>query len=162
MNKEQWQPVKGYEDRYEVSDQGRVKSLNYRQQGFIKIMKPRVDTGGYLQATLSKRSIIKIHFVHVLVLETFVRLRPLFYVCHHKDSNPANNWVINLEWVTYSENTLRGRLLEFVAKLTKTEVLQIREKYAKGNITQKVLGKEYGIDQSEISYIVNRKKWVHI
>lgn len=49
-----------------------------------------------------------------------------------------------------------------LSKLKDSDVLEIRSKYAVGNVTQKQLGNEYNIDASQISYIVNRKHWNHI
>ena len=49
---EQWKAISGYEGLYEVSDQGRVKSLNYKRTRNEKILKPIKHTGGYLQVIL--------------------------------------------------------------------------------------------------------------
>jgi len=48
------------------------------------------------------------------------------------------------------------------SKLTNEQITEMRERYIKGNVTQKLLGTEYGVDQSLISYIVNWKRWPHI
>ena len=109
---EVWQPIKGYEGLYEVSDQGRVRSLNrtiknsrgtYRLKG--KTLSPRKGSGGYCLVTLYDVSRRSHQRVHVLVLETFrgARPSPKHDACHN-DGNPANNALANLRWDTRKAN----------------------------------------------------------
>lgn len=109
---EVWQPIRGYEGLYEVSDQGRVRSLDrtvknsrgvYRLKG--KPLKPRKGSGGYLLVTLYAVSRRDHKRVHVLVLETFRgdRPSPRHDACHN-DGNPGNNALANLRWDTRKEN----------------------------------------------------------
>ena len=49
-----WKPVKDYEGLYEVSNMGRVKSLNYRRTGKEKVLKGKLNNSGYLKVTLCK------------------------------------------------------------------------------------------------------------
>lgn len=111
---EQWRPVCGFEGLYEVSDQGRVRSLDRsitdrrgRRQliaGRIKSL-PKLNTG-YPVVHLAKdgRTITKA--VHTVVLEAFVGPRPAGHVCCHNDGDPSNNWLANLRWDTQSNNLL--------------------------------------------------------
>ena len=48
------------------------------------------------------------------------------------------------------------------AKLTPTLVREIRRRYAKGGVTQRVLSKEYGVHRSTVTAIVSRSSWSHI
>ena len=48
------------------------------------------------------------------------------------------------------------------AKLTNAEVLEIRKRYAEGGCTQAVLANEYGVSESLICYVINRKRWAHV
>ena len=48
------------------------------------------------------------------------------------------------------------------AKITETQVLEIRELYAKGRVSQEEIGKRYGIIQNAVSKIVRRRVWKHI
>lgn len=112
---EQWKDVKGYEGLYQVSDQGRVKSLGQRvayksRWGTIayrdypaKIMHPTDNGCGYMAVILSKDKKIKRHFVHRLVAEAFIGEIGSLEI-NHKDYNPRNNAVSNLEIVTHQEN----------------------------------------------------------
>lgn len=110
---EQWKPVAGYEGIYEVSDQGRVRSLDrtivyrdgrvWRAKG--KMLNPsRAKDGGYPVVVLSQHSKRAHHYVHRLVLETFVGPPPEGMECRHMDGNPENNTVENLRWGTRYEN----------------------------------------------------------
>lgn len=169
---ERWKAVKGYAGRYEVSDQGRVRSLNYSGTGRSQVLKSSSDTYGYLQIQLCKNGNRKMTKVHALVLEEFVSPRPPSLVCDHIDANRANNRVENLEWVSVKENTRRGRSSEMLrlrvgskhpnAKLSEKQVVEIRLRYAAGGVTQRELGREYGIHRAVVSLIVRRKRWKHV
>lgn len=108
MSDEQWRPVVGYEGIYEVSDHGRVRSLDRfnhigrRYRG--RVLRPSTDRGGYQRVVLSQNGNCKTAKIHSLVLEAFVGPRPDgLHVCHG-DSNPANNHLSNLRYATQSEN----------------------------------------------------------
>lgn len=100
---EVWLPVLGYEERYLVSNLGRVHS---RQ----KILTPIRQHRGHLMVNLynpQRRHLRKKFdgvFIHRLVLEAFVCPRPEGLVCRHLDGDPTNNHVENLQWGTMSEN----------------------------------------------------------
>lgn len=115
MNKteEIWKPVKGYEGRYEVSNQGRVKSL-YGWNGHRPVKREYI-TGGYLQKmpnNYSRKRVCLVNsqgkrsevFIHRIVAEAFVNHPKGCNVVNHKDFNPLNNRADNLEWVTDGEN----------------------------------------------------------
>lgn len=109
-----WLPVVGYEDCYEVSSDGLVRSLdryvrnNKRSRDYMKRgreLKPQVNTSGYHAVHLCKDGNEKRFLVHRLVLSVFVSSPPFKgCVANHKDSNRTNNNVDNLEWCTVTEN----------------------------------------------------------
>jgi len=112
-----WKDIKGYEGRYQVSNMGRVKSLErvtIRKDGSKlpvkeRILKPCTKPNGYLQVVLcassGKRETPKIHR---LVCEAFHE-NPKNKPCvNHIDENKANNVASNLEWCTYEENLNHG------------------------------------------------------
>lgn len=102
-----WKDIYGYEELYQVSNLGRVKSLNYNHTRKEHILKPRKDKDGYLRINLYKDEKRKTMFVHRLVAQTFIPNDDLFKTqINHKDENKGNNNINNLEWcdATYNSN----------------------------------------------------------
>ena len=124
-NKETWKDVKGYEGLYQVSDKGRVKSLeriSIMKNGSKRlirerILKPRPTKDGYVQVYLCNgRGEKKNSFIHRLVCEAFHK-NPMNEPCvNHIDENKTNNTANNLEWCTYAENNRHGTHSARVAK----------------------------------------------
>lgn len=101
-----WKPVAGYEGLYEVSNFGNVKSLNYRNWKTVKILTPKINNEGYLWVELRKNGDPRCFLVHRLVASAFI-CNPMNYpIINHKDENPQNNIVTNLEWCDYTYNAL--------------------------------------------------------
>lgn len=105
---EEWRSVVGYEGSYEVSDRGRVRSLDRldyigrRRSGAM--LHPFSDDGGYLCLTLRKNGKPRKVTVHVLVLEAFVGPRPPEMLGCHWNDIPYDNRLENLRWDTRSAN----------------------------------------------------------
>lgn len=97
--REVWRAVKNYEGRYEVSNFGRVKSLNYHREHREKIMKLTKLSNNYMQVDLCKNGEVEHYSVHVLVAQAFLPNPNNYTVVHHKDGNEQNNCVDNLEWI---------------------------------------------------------------
>lgn len=124
MTQEIWKPVKGLEGAYEVSNLGRVRSLDrvrrksngrntFYKGRMIKITKN--NTNDYLIARIQDgRSSHSL--VHRLVAEAFIPNPLNLPQVNHKDENKANNRADNLEWCTaYYNNhygTARARITE--------------------------------------------------
>lgn len=98
-----WKPVVGYEGLYEVSNTGKVRSLNYLGKGIVKVLRPS-NTNGYLQVWLSKNGKRKICYVHRLVAETFLDNPNSLPVVNHRNEKKSDNRVENLEWCTQKYN----------------------------------------------------------
>lgn len=128
METEKWLPIKGYEGRYEVSDRGRVRSLDrveIQKNGVARLRKGKIlylkkNNKGYRSVGLSKDYNHTFHLVHRLVAIAFIP-NPLNLECiNHKDCNPLNNTVDNIEWCTYQYNsTYKDRIEKSVAKRCK-------------------------------------------
>ena len=97
-----WKDVYGYEGLYMVSNFGRVKSFHHSK---IRIMSPSKSARGYLSVNLQKKGTRKLFCIQVLVARAFIANPENKPIVHHKDANPSNNCVFNLEWATYKENT---------------------------------------------------------
>jgi hypothetical protein len=114
---EQWKDIVGYEGFYQVSDKGRVRSVDrvVTQQGRGKafagqrkgrILKQRAQNGGYMLVWLSKQDKKKKAVtVHRLVAQAFIDNPNNYGFVNHKDGHKNNNTVQNLEWCTKSQNT---------------------------------------------------------
>ena len=104
---EQWKPVVGLEGKYEVSNLGRIKSLNYRSvKGVEKILKPFIDKKNYRYhkyTLVYNNSVIKARLVHWLVMEAFVGPRNGMFI-DHIDGNGSNNKLSNLRYCTHRQN----------------------------------------------------------
>ena len=119
--KEVWRPVPGWETLYEVSDLGRVRSLDrvVRQRSrsgnwidqpyYAKVLKQsatggRVKGSRYSCVALAKDNKTKTAYVHHMVAEAFIGPRPDGAEVNHKDCDKTNNAVDNLEYVSRDEN----------------------------------------------------------
>jgi len=105
--------VLGYEEMYEVDEDGNVFSLerkvNYRINGMYRLLKgrklkPKISKRNYLDVTLCNNGEVKTHRVHKLVAQAFLGKRPKGMQIAHLDGNPANNKISNLKFVTPREN----------------------------------------------------------
>lgn len=118
LKREIWKPVKGYEGFYEVSSNGRVRSLDrtviVHKSGKVyrSIRKGRMlkqwRAVGYYHVTLSKDKKIYAPFVHKLVAEAFLENPNGYHTVNHKDENKLNNSYDNLEWCTQVYNRNYG------------------------------------------------------
>ena len=104
-----WKDIEGYEDLYQVSNLGRVKSLNYRQTKREKILIPiKNNYYGYLYVMLYKNNNRKFLKIHRLVANTFIDNPNNYTQINHIDECKENNNVNNLEWCDNKYNTNYG------------------------------------------------------
>ena len=114
--KEIWKDVMGYEDLYQVSNLGRVRSLDrevisikgttYHLRG--KLLNQRVNNSGYKFVCIRKQGEADYPFVHRLVACAFIPNNLGLPWVNHKDENKLNNEVNNLEWCTPAYNSTYG------------------------------------------------------
>lgn len=120
MQKEElevWKDIPGYEGLYQVSDFGRVKSLSFKRSGKERILKQGIKKQGYHHVCLRKDNKNNWFLVHRLVAKCFLEPIEGKEIVNHKDENPSNNHVNNLEWCTYQYNCNYGTLKERQSKL---------------------------------------------
>ena len=165
---EQWKDVVGYEGLYQVSDLGRIKSLNYNKTKQQKILKQTLGNNEYLSVCLyGFKKWKKTFSVHRIVAENFIKNAEIKKQVNHKNGTKTDNRTINLEWATASENGLHAyknglsncaKGESYKSKLTEKQVLEIRS----SNLYQKELSLKYNISIMTISDIKRRKSWKHI
>ena len=105
---EEWRPVDGYENLYEVSNLGHVKSLGNDKSRKEKILKPNKRKNGYLQVVLSRNGKQKMFKIHRLVATAFLPNPEGFEQVNHKDEVKTNNCVENLEFCDAKYNANFG------------------------------------------------------
>lgn len=105
---EQWKNIEGYEGLYQVSNEGRVKSLGNNKTRKEKILKSVKNTRGYLTVQLWKDGKPVMKLVHRLVAEAFLGNPQNSPQVNHKDETPTNNNVNNLEWCDAKYNINYG------------------------------------------------------
>lgn len=150
--------VPDYEGLYVINEKGVVKSLP-RNKGPVSvkkemILKPDVGASGYSRVTLCKNSKKERVLIHRLVYMTFKGPIPIGYEIHHKDFNPKNNDISNLELVTKWENNFYSAKNKGY-KLTVNDVLEIR----KSNLPTRILAEKYGVQPRQISRIKKYDRW---
>ena len=163
---EHWKPVPNYEGLYEVSDHGRVRGV------FHRILKPGWLRRGYRRVTLCKEKQHEHWTVHRLVARAFIGACPPRYVVNHKDGNPSNNALDNLEYVTHKENHQhswrelgrqpphRGETTHF-AKLTDSDVIQIRRMRSEG-MTYSDIAAHFNTKPANVWHICMGRTWKHL
>ena len=112
-----WKPVKGFEGYYEVSNLGRVRSIDRVVVDTVRncerLLKGNVliqkDNGnGYKNVMFCKEHKLYNKYVHRLVAETFIPNKDNLPQVNHKDEDKSNNRVDNLEWCTSFYNNEYG------------------------------------------------------
>lgn len=173
---ERWVKVKGY-SLYEISDMGRLKTYNWKNQGIERIMRPALDGSGYLR-TMLKSDSGRVHTVkiHRLVLISFIGDPLPGQECNHKNGIRTDNRLINLEWISHAENIKHSFIIgrsnnqgenNPAATITENEVREIRLNYQYGKkrkcgITKQQIADQYGVSFHVIKRIVSGKTWKHL
>lgn len=169
-----WKPIYGYEGIYEVDNFGNIRTLNRKDKRFLSQQSSQIYGHKYVMIT-NKSKVRKKKYVHTAVLEAFVSPRPSGNEGRHIDGNPANNNLFNLRWGTHAENmqdSIKHGTFNFVgipgeghvnAKLTNDQVAEIKRKHILNKkLTNKAIGKMYGVDHTTISKIRTGKNWSHL
>lgn len=160
-----WRDVKGYENIYQVSNKGRVKSLPHKQSfshgGVIQFremfLKPRIHSNDYLRVSLSKNGEITDKYIHRLVAKVFIPNPKNKPQINHINFNKHDNCTENLEWVSSEENVhhsaKHGRL---GVSLTPKDIDQIMLRLSEKN---KDIAKDFNVTENVVSNIRAGKTW---
>lgn len=178
LKNEVWKDIPGYENLYQISDLGRVKSLyrivSHSTSGYLRLKERILSVGkddiNRLSVNLCKNGQAKVFRVHCLVMMVFVGQRPKNYDVCHNDGDPTNNRLSNLRYDTRKNNekdkikhgTLCNGEKHPNSKLKKDDVLEIRRLYSRGVLSQYEIAKIYGLHQVTVSQIILYKRWKHI
>ncbi len=166
-----WKSIVGFDGLYEVSNLGRVRSLDrsvkHKWGGgqFIKgrVLRPGIHRDGHVIYGLHSLGRCETKRGGPLVLEAFVGPRPNGFEACHNDGNPANDALSNLRWGTHSDNE-KDKLLHGTssrgennsrAKLTAEQVLTIRNQSG----SHHEIAAQYGISRPTVSFIKSRRYW---
>lgn len=158
---EVWRPIPG-NPAYAVSNHGRVMRTTGHTNGATigRVLKPGKNSRGYFFVNLHQNGERKFQYVHRLVALAFLGECPHGLVVNHIDNNQLNNTPSNLEYVTQARNMQHasetGRRKH---GLSEEKSHQIRALYAAGGVTQTALGKQFGVSQRMIGYIVHGRSW---
>lgn len=126
-----WKDIKGFEGRYQVSNMGRVRSLDrdivttYRGTVHTRhykgrILIPRKTSNGYAFITLADSGINTNGQIHRLVAMAFVNGYKEGLIVNHKNENKSDNRAENLEWCDYTYNNTYGE--QFVHRYDKRKM----------------------------------------
>lgn len=154
----EWQPVKGYENWYQVSRDGQIR----RTDG--SPVTQFLSDQGYSLARVSKpRAVLR---VHRIVAEAFIENPLCLPIINHIDCNRSNNSFENLEWCTQKQNLDHSRNLGRMCQnfwlgkrspnssLTDEAVEEIRKRYSEGGISYESLAKSFGTNKRTVGRII--------
>lgn len=157
MEKEIWKDIKGYEGFYQVSNMGRIRSID-------GVTRKPVKYGLYLTIQLSKNGTEKLFYIHRLVALTFISNPLNKKEVNHIDGNKLNNMVKNLEWVTRRENAIhsiknglqtKDQLAYAVNRMRETNIKKVYQykngKYIAAYPSVRDLCRKFGYSVSAIS-----------
>ncbi|MBO9099449.1 MULTISPECIES: HNH endonuclease [unclassified Rhizobium] len=166
----EWRPVAGFEDYYSISNEGNVvRTLTRYGRPIWKPCKP-TDRRGYDGFALCVENIVTWVSGHREVWKAFEGPIPEDAEINHINGIKTDNKLSNLELCSRSENAVHAsRVLgrfqgerQWAAVLNEQDVRDIRELYAKGNISQQKLADQYGVIQITISRAIRGANWSHV
>lgn len=174
--REEWRPVPGFRKAYEVSNLGRVRSLDRfvpcGPNGQQRLVRGRLlkltskGPRGYLVVNLGRGNHRR---VASLVAEAFIGPRPAGMDVCHRDCDTSNNAVSNLRY-----DTRQGNMADSVRelrmprgtsrpchRLTERQAVEIRAKYVPYKYTARMLAEEYGVPRSTVEGLLRstRPTW---
>ena len=169
---EEWRPIAGFEGFYEVSDLGKIRSLDRVVDGRQlkgRMLKFSFDPGGYRAVVLYKNGSRLNKRVHVLVAAAFLGPRPEGLIVRHGSKGQLDNSPANLCYGTHADNEAdkvrdgthnRGER-HYQAKLTEADIPEIRSLLAAGK-SQKSIANTFGVSYRTIWVIRQGKAWAHV
>ena len=177
MEEEIWKDIEGYIGFYQVSNLGRVKSLERKvtsRNGLMKvrerILKQVIETKGYYASSLSKLGRHRLISTHRLVAIAFLDNANSLLEVNHKNGIKTDNNVDNLEWTTRSRNMVHAFKTGLASKLgsknqnsllTEGDVTWIKEMLRNG-VKDRAVGDVFNVSKDVIRQIRRGKNWLHV
>jgi len=162
-----WKPISECPEHYEVSNMGRIKSLDRwtsfgDNKKFIasKVLSLKFRKGKYTSINLSVNAFTLTKSVHILVAKEFIANPFNLPAVNHKKGLKWDNRFHELEWISYSNNQLHAldMGLNTKRKLTADDVRYIRASTYSDNM----LAAMFNVRPGNIWNIKNNKSWKHI
>lgn len=178
--KEKWKSVYGYEGFYEVSNFGKVRSVErfikypngFKYKKKSKKRKLTKNNSGYLTVSLFRQNKEKRFLVHRLVARAFCKEYNQSKVVNHIDGDRLNNNAANLEWCEHWENIKHGKsvlksegkLIDINKnqKLNDFDVLYIRDFYRRKILNCVEIAKLFKVNYSTIRDVVKYKNYKYL
>jgi len=171
---ENWRPILGFEGYYEISDQGRVRSLprpNNRNPDYhrARVLRPGRSRSRYFTVGLKVGGVETRRYIHRMVLEAFVGPARPDQEARHIDGTRVNNQLANLAWGTRKENagdrvahgTHPVGSRNGFAKLKETDIPGIRAAHAAG-ISPSAIARRFDVHRMTIVCITKGRTWTHV
>lgn len=175
---ETWKDIKGWEEYYQVSSDGKVRSKDKfvpHWRGGNAIRRGRIlsafNRRGYFEVNLSVNNNRHDISIHRLVAENFIDNPLKLPQVNHKDGNKLNNCVDNLEWVTRSQNVKHAYDMGLSpkrfgeensrSKLTSYGVIIIKGLIESG-MPQNRIAHKFGVSKSTVCMIKKNRVWSQI
>ena len=155
------------ETNYYVTEDGKIYSS-------LKdlYLKPSLSKNGYYRVTIYVNNKREYYNIHRMVAECFIGKPTNNIQVNHKDCNKTNNHFLNLEYCSGIENMKHAYInnlvtptngeLNGMSKLTKTDVLNIRNEYKNTKVTYKQLAEKYNITTSTVYKVIKNIIWKHV
>ncbi|MEJ5105535.1 NUMOD4 domain-containing protein [Chryseobacterium sp. MYb328] len=178
---EVWKDAVGYEDLYQVSNHGNVRSKDrivHSKTGRPMLFKSRMqkltlNRIGYYTVCFRARTINlnKTITVHRLVAQAFIKNDNCFPVINHKDLDPLNNYFENLEWCTQSHNIKHAISHGLIVKssfeyknsqLNAIQVMEIKELFKSSEWTNIKIAKKYNVSHQIISKLKHGRTYKNV
>lgn len=167
-NKEIWRPVVGYEGLYEVSNLGRIRSLdkigiNVHRNGYKlikgKVLKCTKCVNGYMKVNLYKKKQKKTHLIHRLVADAFIPNPNNYPVINHINEIKTDNRACNLEYCTMQYNNEYSGTTEKMINARKKAVIQLtlNGRFVAEFDSASEAGRKTGINHRNISSVCLNK-----
>jgi hypothetical protein len=165
-----WKNIPECNGEYQASTLGRVRSVDRLNSYGRRIKGKILEQGiakGYLCIKLHRIKRNKTEYIHRIMYKTFIgEISEGMQVCHN-DGDKLNNNIWNLRIDTQKGNerdkiahgTITYGERNGCHKITENEVLEIRKRWEEGGVTMTAMAEEYDVQISQISRIINRKRW---